>query len=92
MYDFARISFPTRRIFLKIHNIWETCYKHCKCLGSRDVAPDALEFPPTHYCNRNLDDCDCYMVRVASVETLCTYMNTIVCGDACLNAYNEVSE
>jgi hypothetical protein len=93
MYDFACISIPTRRISLKIH-IWETthsCYTHCKCLGSRAASPDALHAPPTHNYNRTLDDRDCYVVIAASVETLCTYMTTTVCGDACLNAYNGVS-
>jgi hypothetical protein len=89
--DFACILIPTRRIFLKIH-IWETthtCCKHCKCLGGRDAAPNALEVP--HNYNRTLDDYDCYMLIAASVETLGTYRNKIVCGDACLKAYTRVS-
>jgi len=93
MYDFACTSIPTRRIFLKIH-IWEithTSYKHCKCLGGRAAALDALQVPATHNHNRTLDDRDCYVVIAAAVETLCTYMTTIVCGDAWLNAYNRVS-
>ena len=46
---------------------------------------------PTHNYNRTLDDRVCYMVIAASVQTLRTYMNTMVCGDTCLNAYNGVS-
>ena len=93
MYDFSCISIPTRRIFLKIHILetTHTYYHHCKCIGSRDAAPDALEVPPTHNYNRTLDYHNCYMVRAASVQTLRPYMGTIVCGDACLNAYNRAS-
>ena len=94
MYDFACTLIPTRRIFLKIH-IWETthtCYKHCKCLGGRAAAPDAIQVSPANNLNTTLDDRNCYVVTAASVETLCTYMTTIVCSDTCLNAYNGVSQ
>jgi hypothetical protein len=93
MYDFACISIPTRRIFLKIH-IWETthsCYQYC-VFAVEMLHQMPLRFPPTHNYNRTLYDCDCYMVIAASIETLHIYMKMIVCGDACLSAYNGVSE